>query len=229
MVSSYEVAMGPRGYITRDTTYEYGLPPLKHWVMCSWPQVPSTWVHCDVPPLQWSSHGFHVRLLVQCRYIGRSVEALVIEVGPVPPLVPVAAPGPLRVELRLANGQCSVKGCVEGWSDKCMLGFLFFSCRWSVNVGLMSYLHRGCGLQLLLHGFRLPCDEGAQGSSVCWGPNAGEDWSQTGLDSGTVLGNGWPLPSQHSTVGPADWWVRISAALTWDKISRRTRTSISFF
>ncbi|XP_049428976.1 zona pellucida sperm-binding protein 4-like [Epinephelus fuscoguttatus] len=55
----------------------------------------------------------HYELLVQCRYIGTSVEALVIEVGLVPPPPPVAAPGPLRVELRLANGECHSKGCVE--------------------------------------------------------------------------------------------------------------------
>ncbi|KAF3836839.1 hypothetical protein F7725_004303, partial [Dissostichus mawsoni] len=74
MSSSYEVAIGPNGAITRDSQYE---------------------------------------LLVQCRYIGTSIEALVIEVGLVPPPPPVAAPGPLRVELVLANGECSVKGCVE--------------------------------------------------------------------------------------------------------------------
>ncbi|XP_056103137.1 uncharacterized protein LOC130082308 [Rhinichthys klamathensis goyatoka] len=49
-----------------------------------------------------------------CRYSGASVEALVVEVNTVPPPPPVAAPGPLRVELRLANGQCSTKGCAEG-------------------------------------------------------------------------------------------------------------------
>ncbi|KAF7662901.1 hypothetical protein LDENG_00223280 [Lucifuga dentata] len=74
MISSYEVAIGRRGAITRDSQYE---------------------------------------LLVQCRYIGTSVEAVVIEVNLVPPPPPVAAPGPLRVELRLANGQCTGKGCVE--------------------------------------------------------------------------------------------------------------------
>ncbi|XP_058501446.1 zona pellucida sperm-binding protein 4-like [Solea solea] len=52
-------------------------------------------------------------LLCQCRYTGTSVQALVIEVGLVPPPPPVAAPGPLRVELRLGNGQCFGKGCVE--------------------------------------------------------------------------------------------------------------------
>lgn len=55
-----------------------------------------------------------LRLLVKCRYIGTSVEALVIEVGLVPPPPQVAAPGPLRVDLRLGNGQCFNKGCVEG-------------------------------------------------------------------------------------------------------------------
>ncbi|XP_034066459.1 zona pellucida sperm-binding protein 1-like isoform X2 [Gymnodraco acuticeps] len=74
MSSSYEVAIGPNGAITRDSQYE---------------------------------------LLVQCRYIGTAIEALVIEVGILPPPLPVAAPGPLRVELVLANGECSVKGCVE--------------------------------------------------------------------------------------------------------------------
>ncbi|XP_075325794.1 zona pellucida sperm-binding protein 4-like [Odontesthes bonariensis] len=74
MSSSYEVALGPLGAITRDSQYE---------------------------------------LSVQCRYIGSSIEALVIEVGLVPPPLPVAAPGPLRVELRLGNGECTSKGCVE--------------------------------------------------------------------------------------------------------------------
>ncbi|ROL50527.1 Zona pellucida sperm-binding protein 4 [Anabarilius grahami] len=51
---------------------------------------------------------------MMCRYSGTSVEALVVEVNTVPPPPPVAAPGPLRVELRLANGQCVTKGCAEG-------------------------------------------------------------------------------------------------------------------
>uniref|UniRef100_A0A3P9JYB9 Zona pellucida sperm-binding protein 4 n=1 Tax=Oryzias latipes TaxID=8090 RepID=A0A3P9JYB9_ORYLA len=74
MSSFYEVAIGPRGAITRDS---------------------------------------HFELSVQCRYIGTSVEALVTEVDLVPPPGPVAAPGILRVELRLGNGQCQVKGCYE--------------------------------------------------------------------------------------------------------------------
>ncbi|XP_068460061.1 zona pellucida sperm-binding protein 4-like [Clinocottus analis] len=55
----------------------------------------------------------HYELLVQCRYIGTTVLALVVEVGLIPPPPPVAAPGPLRVELRLGNGQCISKGCLE--------------------------------------------------------------------------------------------------------------------
>ncbi|XP_052461884.1 zona pellucida sperm-binding protein 4-like [Carassius gibelio] len=56
----------------------------------------------------------HFEFLFQCRYSETSVEALVVEVNSVPPPLPVAAPGPLRVELRLANGQCVTKGCAEG-------------------------------------------------------------------------------------------------------------------
>ncbi|XP_035025119.1 zona pellucida sperm-binding protein 4 [Hippoglossus stenolepis] len=74
MSSSYEVGVGPRGSITRDS---------------------------------------HFELLFQCRYSGTAVEALVMEVNDIPPPMPVAAAGPLRVELRLGNGQCYSKGCVE--------------------------------------------------------------------------------------------------------------------
>ncbi|XP_051947722.1 zona pellucida sperm-binding protein 4-like [Xyrauchen texanus] len=55
----------------------------------------------------------HFELFFQCRYSGTAVEALAVEVNTVPPPPPVAAPGPLRVELRLANGQCVTKGCSE--------------------------------------------------------------------------------------------------------------------
>lgn len=37
-----------------------------------------------------------------------------MEVNDVPPPVPVAAAGLLRVELKLGNGRCPVKGCMEG-------------------------------------------------------------------------------------------------------------------
>ncbi|KAI3371437.1 hypothetical protein L3Q82_024034 [Scortum barcoo] len=75
MSSSYEVALGDLGAITRDSYYE---------------------------------------LLFQCRYIGTSVETVVVELLPLldPPL-PAAALGPISVQLRLANGQCSTKGCNE--------------------------------------------------------------------------------------------------------------------
>ncbi|XP_056090364.1 zona pellucida sperm-binding protein 4-like [Rhinichthys klamathensis goyatoka] len=67
-----------------------------------------------VGPLGSITRDSHFELLFQCRYSGTSVEALVVEVNTVPPPPPVAAPGPLRVELRLANGQCVTKGCAEG-------------------------------------------------------------------------------------------------------------------
>ncbi|KAJ4937601.1 hypothetical protein JOQ06_002234 [Pogonophryne albipinna] len=75
MSSSFEVGVGDRGVITRDSHFEF---------------------------------------LFQCRYIGTSVEALVIEVLDIVnrPL-PVAAQGPISVHLRLANGECNTKGCNE--------------------------------------------------------------------------------------------------------------------
>ncbi|XP_051238308.1 zona pellucida sperm-binding protein 1-like isoform X2 [Dicentrarchus labrax] len=68
----------------------------------------------DAGPLGVITRDSHYDLLFQCRYIGTSVETLVVEVLPLdnPPL-PVAALGPIRVHLRLANGQCSTKGCNE--------------------------------------------------------------------------------------------------------------------
>ncbi|XDV36264.1 hypothetical protein PO909_006075 [Leuciscus waleckii] len=74
MSSAYEVGIGPRGSITRDSAYE---------------------------------------LEFQCRYSGTSVEALVAEVNTIPPPPPVSQLGPLRVELRLAKGQCTAKGCSD--------------------------------------------------------------------------------------------------------------------
>ncbi|XP_033941260.1 zona pellucida sperm-binding protein 4-like [Pseudochaenichthys georgianus] len=75
MSSSFEVGVGNRGAITRDSHYD---------------------------------------LLFQCRYIGTSVETLVIEVLDIVNLpLPVAAQGPISVHLRLANGECITKGCNE--------------------------------------------------------------------------------------------------------------------
>lgn len=64
---------------------------------------------------------FAFSFLFQCRYSGTFVEALVVEVNTVPPPLPVVSPVPLKVELRLANGQCFAKVCVEDKSS--------FSCR----------------------------------------------------------------------------------------------------
>lgn len=53
-------------------------------------------------------------LLFQCRYVGSSVETLVVEVQPIDnPPQPVAGLGPITVQMRLANGQCFTKGCNE--------------------------------------------------------------------------------------------------------------------
>ncbi|XP_056587772.1 zona pellucida sperm-binding protein 4-like [Triplophysa dalaica] len=67
-----------------------------------------------IGPLGSITRDSQFELLFQCRYSATAVEALVVDVNTVPPPPPVAAPGPLRVELRLANGQCVTKGCAEG-------------------------------------------------------------------------------------------------------------------
>ncbi|XP_056608140.1 zona pellucida sperm-binding protein 4-like [Triplophysa dalaica] len=67
-----------------------------------------------IGPLGSITRDSQFELLFQCRYSATAVEALVVEVNTVPPPPPVAAPGPLRVELRLGNGQCVTKGCAEG-------------------------------------------------------------------------------------------------------------------
>ncbi|KAM8861984.1 zona pellucida sperm-binding protein 4-like isoform 2-T2 [Synchiropus picturatus] len=56
----------------------------------------------------------HYDLMFQCRYVGTYVETLVVEVFPIltPPLS-VAEFGPIRVALRLGNGECNAKGCNE--------------------------------------------------------------------------------------------------------------------
>ncbi|XP_063067813.1 zona pellucida sperm-binding protein 4-like isoform X2 [Engraulis encrasicolus] len=74
MSSSYEVGIGPRGSITRDSSYE---------------------------------------LTMQCRYSSTAVEAVVMEVNTLPPPLPVIQDGPVRVELRVASGVCTTKGCTD--------------------------------------------------------------------------------------------------------------------
>ncbi|KAF3688956.1 Zona pellucida sperm-binding protein 4 Zona pellucida glycoprotein 4 [Channa argus] len=67
-----------------------------------------------VGPLGAITRDSYYQLIFQCRYIGTSVKSVVAQVLPLqdPPL-PVAALGPITVELRLANGQCQTKGCNE--------------------------------------------------------------------------------------------------------------------
>uniref|UniRef100_A0A672JGU7 Zona pellucida sperm-binding protein 4 n=1 Tax=Salarias fasciatus TaxID=181472 RepID=A0A672JGU7_SALFA len=52
-------------------------------------------------------------LMFQCRYIGQSVEVVLEEFLRVENPLPVAGLGPLRVGMRLGNGQCLSKGCDE--------------------------------------------------------------------------------------------------------------------
>ncbi|XP_072544751.1 zona pellucida sperm-binding protein 4-like [Salminus brasiliensis] len=66
-----------------------------------------------VGPLGAITRDSHFELYFQCRYSTTTVASLAVELASNDPPLPVAASGPLRVELRLGNGQCVTKGCVE--------------------------------------------------------------------------------------------------------------------
>ncbi|KAL2087949.1 hypothetical protein ACEWY4_016777 [Coilia grayii] len=52
-------------------------------------------------------------LTIQCHYSSTAVKAVVMEVNALPPPLPIVQDGPVRVELRLANGVCTTKGCKD--------------------------------------------------------------------------------------------------------------------
>ncbi|XP_018615367.2 zona pellucida sperm-binding protein 4-like isoform X2 [Scleropages formosus] len=66
-----------------------------------------------VGPLGSITRDSTYELSFHCRYLGSELVSLIADVYTIAPPPPVAAPGPLRVELRLANGQCTTKGCNE--------------------------------------------------------------------------------------------------------------------
>ncbi|KPP72763.1 egg envelope protein-like [Scleropages formosus] len=66
-----------------------------------------------IGPLGSITRDSTYELLFQCRYFGSEVASLLVNVEGSALVGSVDAPGPLRVELRLANGQCLTKGCNE--------------------------------------------------------------------------------------------------------------------
>ncbi|XP_074490328.1 zona pellucida sperm-binding protein 4-like [Sebastes fasciatus] len=66
-----------------------------------------------IGPLGVITRDSYYELLFQCRYIGTSVETVVVEVLSLEDSSMIAAMGPIRVHLRLANGLCNTKGCNE--------------------------------------------------------------------------------------------------------------------
>uniref|UniRef100_A0A3B1J7M7 Zona pellucida sperm-binding protein 4 n=1 Tax=Astyanax mexicanus TaxID=7994 RepID=A0A3B1J7M7_ASTMX len=70
-----------------------------------------------VGPLGAITRDSHYELYFQCRYSTTSVESLAVALSSNDPPLPVVASGPLRVELRLGNGQCVTKGCVEAYTS----------------------------------------------------------------------------------------------------------------
>ncbi|XP_036401481.1 zona pellucida sperm-binding protein 4-like [Megalops cyprinoides] len=66
-----------------------------------------------VGPFGSITRDSHYELFFQCRYLGSDVVSLVADVNTLAPPSPVDDEGPLRVELRLASGQCATKGCSD--------------------------------------------------------------------------------------------------------------------
>lgn len=153
---------------------------------------------------------FHFRLSLQCRYSGTSVEALVVELGLQDPPESVAAEGPVRVQLKLASGRCTEKGCNEGISffvvcQCCCFCRLFLNMDFLTNVCLCSY--SGGSLYLFLRSGRLPCDQSAKRAGVCGSWTHGKDRSYDYPHSWSLLGNRKLLSPQLASMGYFNKWV----------------------
>lgn len=92
-----------------------------------------------------------------------------MEVNDLPPPMPVAATGPLRVELKLGNGQCHSKGCREGEQHKPQV--LDYTIESLANA--KPSCRRRC-LQFLLRTRRVSNHQTAEGRNICSGEPGGE-------------------------------------------------------
>uniref|UniRef100_A0AAR2L2V3 Zona pellucida sperm-binding protein 4 n=1 Tax=Pygocentrus nattereri TaxID=42514 RepID=A0AAR2L2V3_PYGNA len=73
----------------------------------------SSFYEVGVGPLGAITRDSHYELYFQCRYADATVAALAVQLASNNPPMPVAASGPLMVELRLGSGQCVTKGCMQ--------------------------------------------------------------------------------------------------------------------
>lgn len=92
-----------------------------------------------------------------------------MEVNDLPPPLAIAATGPLRVELKLASGECHSKGCRPGGqhrSRRAVLVIKMFSDAKLLNL-------RGERLQFLLHTARVSNHQTAEGRNLCSGELGG--------------------------------------------------------
>ncbi|XP_067090476.1 zona pellucida sperm-binding protein 4-like [Osmerus mordax] len=64
-------------------------------------------------PLGYITRDSYFKLAFQIRYTGMSVQTLTVEILDKNNPLDVYGEGPLNLELRLANGQCTVKGCSD--------------------------------------------------------------------------------------------------------------------
>lgn len=89
-----------------------------------------------------------------------------MELGLQDPPESIAAEGPVRVQLKLANGHCTEKGCNEGisflWCGS-VVAFVDYFLTWTFTHCSYS----GGSLYLFLHGGRLSCEQSAKRAGVC--------------------------------------------------------------
>lgn len=93
-----------------------------------------------------------------------------MEVNDLPPPMPIAATGPLTVELKLANGECHSKGCRKGGQHRSPRAVLQL---YKPPDAKLLHCRRGC-LQFLLHTGRVSNHQGAEGRNLCSGKLGGK-------------------------------------------------------
>lgn len=91
-----------------------------------------------------------------------------MEVNDLPPPMPIAATGPLTVELKLGSGECHSKGCREGEQHKH---------KWWVTMKYLADARLSCrrgSLQFLLHTSRVSGHQTAERGNLCPGKPGGK-------------------------------------------------------
>lgn len=149
-----------------------------------------------------------LRLLFECKYTATSIDYVNLELGMQNPPSNVHGEGPLRVELKLANGVCTEKGCTGiSVSLSVFWHLLIISCNWPAcpNVCFCSY--SGLTLQFFLRRGGLSCQQNPKRAGVRASCTHEQEGSFGFPYSSSLLGNLTTQSAQYASVGHLDWWV----------------------